>query len=86
MLVFATASLVATLLHTDRIPFTAAGEVARFAAWVLAFGVVALTAYGDAFRWGSVQGTAYLAVLVTLPLAGFAGWATAHRRPRLPPA
>ncbi|GAA3551723.1 hypothetical protein GCM10022197_03340 [Microlunatus spumicola] len=33
VLVFATLSLVATLLHTDRFHFTAAGEVARFAAW-----------------------------------------------------
>jgi len=33
VLVFATASLVATLLHTDRFHFTAHGDVARFAAW-----------------------------------------------------
>jgi hypothetical protein len=195
VLVFATVSLVATLLHTDRFHFTAAGDVARFAAWlwlavyvvvpvalavvvvrahrspgrvlarqaplpawlrlcllvhavvllpvavallvrpgaaarlwpwaltpltaqmvagwVLAFGVVAvgalveddltrlsgpalayavfgllqllaLAVYGDAFRWGSPQGTAYLAVLITVPLVGAAGWATARRRARLP--
>jgi hypothetical protein len=33
VLVFASLSLVATLLHTDRFHFTAPGDVARFAAW-----------------------------------------------------
>ncbi len=195
VLVFASLSLVATLLHTDRFHFDAPGEVARFAAWfwlavyvvvpvglavvvvrahrspggdpprraplprwlqvalvvhavvlvpvsvalfvapghaaalwpwtltpltaqmvaawLLAFGVVAvgallendldrlagpalayavfgllqllaLAVYGDAFRWGSAQGTTYVVVLASVPLVGAAGWLTARRHPTAP--
>ena len=64
-------------------------DLARLAGPALAYAVfgllqvLALATYGDAFRWGSAQGTAYLAVLATVPLVGVAGWVTAHRRTRL---
>ena len=60
-----------------------AGPALAYAAFGLLQGL-ALVVYGDAFRWGTSQGTTYLVVLATVPLVGLAGWLTARRHPAVP--